>query len=129
MTITKKDINKALENLDDDLRADFLGMTPEEQMTIILSMSGSNSNRLAIVEKWQIDFERGTQLYRAQRERRESSDDESLMSTTQKILKAIQQNEATKFNYWIWFRDRVLPTVITIITLAILALTFGVKLP
>ena len=129
MTITKKDINKALENLDDDLRADFLGMTPEEQMTIILSMSGSNSNRLAIVEKWQIDFERGTRLYRAQRERRENSDEEEMIGTTQKILRAIKEAEAAKFNYAVWFRDRVLPSVITVITLAILALAFGVRLP
>ncbi len=129
MTITKREIEQAKDAFDDDAKDTFLAMTREDQLIVLLSMEGSNSNRLAKVEKWQIDFERDARLYRAQRERRENHDDEDLLGTTQKILKAIADSEAKKFNYAVWFRDRVLPQVITVITLAILALAFGARLP
>lgn len=136
MSITRQDIEKALDNFDADARAWFLSMEAEERQVVLLSMSASNSNRLAIVEKeqidnrkWRIDFERDVRRYREQRERRENHDDEEVMGTTQKILKAIADAEAKKFNYGVWFRDRVLPQVITLITLAILYLTFGGKIP
>lgn len=129
MTITKRDIEKALEIIDGDARDVFLNMPREDQLIVLLSMEGSNSNRLAVVERRQIDFERDIRLYREKRERKESNGDGDIMSTTQKILKAIRETEAAKFNYAVWFRDRVLPQVITLITLAILYLTFGGKLP
>lgn len=129
MTITKRDLERAMENLDTDARDTFLQMPREDQLIVLLSMEGSNSNRLAVVEKRQIDFERDVRSYRRQREIREDSDSEEVMNTTQKILKAIAEAEAKKFNYAAWFRDRVLPQVITLITLAILYLTFGGKIP
>lgn len=112
MTITKKDIEKALDALDPILKVDFLKMSREEQLTVILSLEGSNSNRLAKLEKWQIDFENSSQRYREERERRENGSDESIMNTTQKILKAIRENEASKFNFGIWMRDRVAPGLV-----------------
>lgn len=129
MTISKRDLEKALEVLDNDARETFLGMSREDQLIILLSMEGANSNRLAKVEKWQIDFELDSRLYREKRERREGRVDDDLVTTTQKILKAIKDSDAAKFNYGVWFRDRVLPQVISLITLAVLYLTFGGKLP
>lgn len=129
MPITKRDIERAKDAFDEDAKDAFLSMTREDQLVVLLSMEGSNSNRLAKVEKWQIDFERDSRLYRAQRERRENGGEDELLGTTQKIYKAIKDAEAAKFNYAVWFRDRVLPQVITVITLALLALAFGAKLP
>lgn len=34
---------------------------------------------------------------------------------------------ASRFDAWVWFRDKVLPNIITLIVLAILYLTFGMK--
>lgn len=129
MTITKRDIERALDTLDADAKDYFLSMSEEERDAILLSIESSNSNRIAVVEKRQIEFERDVRSYRRQREMREDNDSEEVMNTTQKILKAIAEAEAKKFNYAAWFRDRVLPQVITLITLAVLYLTFGGKLP
>ena len=129
MTITKKDIERALEGMEDDARQSFLSMSREDQMIVILSMEGSNSNRLAVVERRQIEFDKDMKDYRRRREIREDKNDDEVMNTTQKIIKAIAEAEAKKFNYGVWFRDRVLPQVITLITLAVLYLTFGNQLP
>jgi hypothetical protein len=128
MAITKADLERARQFLDDDAKAAFLDMPREEQLAILLSMEGSNSNRLAVVERWQINFERDNRIYRAQREQRENGDDD-VLNITQKILKAIEEVDSKKFNFFVWFRDRVLPTVMTAITLGILYLIFGGKLP
>lgn len=125
MAITKRDIEKALENLDDDLRQDFVSMSEQERDTVLLSLSGSNSNRLAKVEKWQIDYERNALSYRAQRERKENRNGDDELTTTQKILKAIRDNEASKFDWWVWFRDRVLPVIVTVGLLVLLGLMYG----
>jgi hypothetical protein len=129
MSITKADLERAKKFLDDDAKAAFLDMPREEQLVILLSMEGSNSNRLAVVERWQIDFKQDNRIYREQRERRENGGDDDMMNITQKILKAIEEADSKKFNFFVWFRDRVLPTVMTAITLGILYLIFGGKLP
>ena len=113
MTITRRELEKLKDDFDPDAREYFLNMTPEEQSSVMFSMSASNSNRLAKVEKWQIDFERDARLYREKRERRENQDDDNMLSTTQKILKAISDAEAKKFNWGVWARDRVLPQLVT----------------
>lgn len=128
MPITKRDLEKARDLMDYEAKDFFLGASREDQLTILLSMEYSNSNRLAVLERRQIEFENDMREYRKQRERREN-DDEDLLGTTQKILRAIAEAESKKFDYAVWFRDRVLPQVITLITLAILYLTFGGKLP
>ena len=114
--------------MDEDAKEMFLDMTREEQLTVLLSMAASNSNRLALVERRQIDFEADYKSYRRERERKENDGDDE-MTTTQKIVKMIEEERAKQFNYAMWFRDRVLPQVISLITLAILYLTFGGKLP
>jgi hypothetical protein len=129
MPITKREIEKIRDALDEDAKEAFLSMSREDQLTVILSMEASNSNRLAKVEKWQIDFEREARVYRSQRERRENSNEDEVVNITQKILKAIADADAAKFNVWVWFRDRVLPSVIGLITLGILYLVFGGRLP
>jgi Trk K+ transport system NAD-binding subunit len=133
MPITKKDINRALEGgMEEDAKQSFLDMSREDQMIVILSMEGSNSNRLAIVEKRQIEFEQDIKTYRRQREIREDNGSEETMNTTQKILAAIAEAEAKKFNWSAWFRDRVLPSFVTVAISAfivVLGLFLSGKLP
>ena len=131
MPITKRDLENVKNAMDEDAKAMFLDMTREEQLTVLLSMAASNSNRLALVERRQIDFETDYKAYRRERERKEviDNDDDEKMGTTQKIVKMIEEERAKQFNYVVWFRDRVMPTIITAITLALLALAFGAKLP
>ena len=132
MTITKRDIDQILRNLDDDARDAFVSMPREDQLLVILSMEGSNSNRLAVVEKWQIDFEREARMYRGQREDKENranGHNDDVMSITQKMAKIVAQEFAKRFDFWTWIRDRILPSVVTIIVLAILYMVFGGKIP
>lgn len=133
MTLTKHDIEKAKDFLTEDAKSAFLDMTENERMIVLLSIEGSNSNRLAVVERRQIDTERDNRIYRQQREIKEKNGenhkDENDMNTTQKIIRMIEEERAKQFNYAVWFRDRVLPQVITLVTLAVLYLTFGGKLP
>jgi hypothetical protein len=129
VSITQKDIDKALKNLDEDAKVSFLAMSREDQLLVVLSMEGSNSNRLAVVEKWQINFEEGTRRYRSYRESKENGGGEDIMSITQKMAKVVATELAKRFDFWSWFRDRILPTVITVIVLAILYMAFGGKIP
>lgn len=124
------DIDRILNKLDSEQRATYSAMSLENQLLVIFSLEMSNSNRLAIVEKRQADFTEDVQEYRLKREKREvGHSEEDVMNTTQKIIKAIAEAEAKRFDFWMWFRDRVLPQIITLITLAVLYLTFGGKLP
>jgi len=123
----KTDIEKLLTVMDNGAKEAFISMPRENQLLVLLSIEMSNSNRLAKVEKKQIEVEIDVKQYRRQRESREDNSNGDIMNTTQKILKAISEADAKKFNYGIWFRDRVLPSVITVITLALLALAFGYK--
>lgn len=128
MAITKSDLDKIMRNLDDDARASFLSMPREDQLLIILSMEGSNSNRIANVERWQIDFERESRVYRKQREKREGSE-EDFLTNTQKMAKIVAQEFAKRFDFWTWARDRILPPILIAICLGILYLVFGGNLP
>lgn len=123
----KTDIEKLLTAMDNGAKEAFLSMTVENQRLVLFSIEISNSNRIANVEKKQIEIDRDMREYRRTRERREDHNDESIMDTTQKILKAIAEAEAKKFNVGVYVRDKILPTVITFVTLALLALAFGYK--
>ena len=127
--MNSRDIERLLSNLDQDARKVFSVLPREDQLLIIFSMEMTNSNRLAVVEKRQIDFEKETREYREKRERREDSSDDGIMNTTQKILKAIADQKAKEFDFWQWFRDRVAPTLLVTIILGILYLVFGGHLP
>ncbi len=127
--------------MDEDAKKVFLAMPREEQLLAILGMQSFVRSELVNVKKDLIDvrsdlntFKRESLEYRGQRERRERNmlgelqgDDE--MSTTQKIVREITNQLQARFDFWVWFRDKVLPQVIALITLAILYLTFGGKVP
>lgn len=45
----------------------------------------------------------------------------------EKTVGTITEKDKGKFDSWVYFRDRVLPQIITLITLSLLYLTFGPK--
>ncbi len=51
------------------------------------------------------------------------------VDTSQNIQSKIQEAESRRFDWLAWFRDRVLPNVVTLIILAVLYMTFGGKVP
>ena len=135
--IDKKDL--FVSDIDEDIKSAFLSMQREDQLLAIMNMQSWIRAELAVMKKSQIGYDqdlrdfkkelREVRYMREQKERDKESHGDELLNTTQKILKAIAAAEAGKFNYAVWFRDRVLPQVIALITLAVLYLTFGSKLP
>jgi hypothetical protein len=129
MTITKHDVDQILISMDDGARDAFSTMPREEQLLVIFGLEMSNSNRLAIVERRQIDFERDSREYRNVRETRERNHSDDVMTTTGKIADEIRRAFAQRFDWSVYFRDRILPTILTAISLGLLYLVFGGKLP
>ncbi len=127
--------------MDDEAKKVFLAMPREEQLLAILGMQSWTRAELVNVKKDVInvrgdltEFKRESREYRVKRERKENHllgdlEGDDGMSTTQKIVREIAKEFGKRFDFWAWFRDRVLPSIITLITLAILYLTFGGKVP
>jgi hypothetical protein len=126
--------------MDENAKKVFLSMPREEQLLAILGINAWTRSELAVVKKdvvsIQADLEetrRDLVSYRIKRERQEREsreyDDDATITNTQKIAKEVAKALAQRFDFWTWFRDRVLPTVVTIITLAILYFVFGGRIP
>ena len=140
--MTKVDFQEIFDavQMDESAKAVFLAMPREEQLLAILGMNAWTRSELVIVKKdvinIQADLEetrRDMLSYRIKRERqerenREYTDDETV-TTTQKIVREVAKAFAQRFDFWSWFRDRVLPTIFTVITLAILYFVFGGRIP
>ena len=127
--------------MDAEAKKAFLAMTREEQLLAILGMQGFIRSELVKVKKDVIDvrtdfteFKRESREYRKERERQEkqmlgSLEGDEDMSTTQKIVREVAKAFAQRFDFWAWFRDRVLPTLLTGFILGLLYLVYGGKLP
>lgn len=111
--MSNTNIDKLLNRLDNEQKQSFLSMDIEEKMLVLFSIEMSNSNRLANVEKKQIEMESDAREYRKARERKEDNGDYEVMNTTQKIMQAIADAKAKEFNWGVYFRDRVLPNILS----------------
>ena len=129
MLISKNDIDRLLSDMDNGAKEAFALLPREDQLMVIFGMEMSNSNRLAIVERRQIDFERDARDYREKRENRENSHNTDVLTTTSKIAEEIRKAFAQRFDVGVYFRDKILPTILTAIALGILYLVFGGQLP
>lgn len=137
MTISKNDMEQILNiDMDVDIRKTFLSMPREEQLLAILGMLSYSRSEMAIVKKTQIEFGQDLGAFkkelrevRRERERREQQHEDDLLSTTQKIAKEITKAFASRFDFWTWARDRILPPVVITFVLGLLYLVFGGKLP
>jgi hypothetical protein len=117
--------------MDDGAKKVFLNMAREEQLLAILGMQAWMRSELVAVRKEVIntkddlgEFKKESRRYRIRREKQEGSQlsEDETMSTTEKISQ--QMNKP-----WIWFRDKVLPGIVQLATLALLYFIFGGKIP
>ena len=106
---------------DREARQVFLAMERDDQLLSMLGMIAYSNSQVANLQKDLIQ-------YRNQRETEEKKRGDFLMDTgtriAQGIKKELEARDPVK-----WFVDRVLPQIITIITLAILYFVFGGKVP
>ena len=98
MLISKNDIDRVLSDMDKGAKEAFALLPREDQLMVIFGMEMSNSNRLAIVERRQIDFERDARDYREKRENRENSHNTDVLTTTSKIAEEIRKAFAQRFD-------------------------------
>src|SRR3990167_8990338 len=98
MTMTSKDIDMILLDMDPGAKDSFVSMPREQQLLIIFGMGKSNSNRLAVVERRQIEFEKDARNYRAAREYKEQNHSNDVMTTTDKIAEGIKKAFAQRFD-------------------------------
>jgi len=117
------------EDLTEDQKATFLGMRQEEQLAALFGMLAYIRSDLANVKKEQIGFGQDLNSFKRElrdvRVTREKMEQERQQNTDQKIDAALSK----RFDFWVYLRDRILPSVITLILLAVLYLTFGGQAP
>jgi len=116
-----------------DARQAFISMSREDQLLAILGVLAYVRSKLANLEKRQLESEREVKEYRLTRERREELllgdlRGDGLLSTTQKIISSVSAEVskvmAGRFDWGVWFRDKVLPAIVTAIVFGILYFTF-----
>jgi hypothetical protein len=98
----------------DSERSTFKHMDFKDQSIVLFDMLRYIRSEIAGLRKDFIAFQNDVQQYRMQRESTE-------MTTTSKIKKVLGE----RFDFWTWFRDKVLPTILTTIIVAVLILAFG----
>jgi septation ring formation regulator EzrA len=139
--------------MDETAKQVFMAMSREDQLFAILGMVSFLRNELAVVKKGQISTQAEVKKlrddqnhYRQVRERREKLlqdqingifnrantmpmpgriEDADEEDTTEKVAAEVAKIFASRFDFWIWFRDKVLPTIILTIILGLLYLVFG----
>jgi hypothetical protein len=91
----------------------FRHMQATDQIMALFDMARYVRSEIAGMRKDLINFTDDVKAYRNSREQSEEG-------TTQKIERIL----STKFDFGVWFRDKVLPSVITTIVIALLFLVF-----
>jgi hypothetical protein len=114
---------------DKEARQVFLSMNREDQLLSILGIIAYTNSQLVILQKEFIEHKNDAKRYRMNREAQEKKVGDLAMTTGQKIAEGIRRELAGRFDFWLWFRDKVLPSVITVATLTLLYFVFGGKLP
>lgn len=111
-----------------DPKNSFLRMTDQEKMAALYDMVTFIRNDMANLKKNIIEirndfetFQRETRKVRQMREEREAEEE----TTIDKIEKVLSK----RFDAWVYFRDRILPTILTLIITALLYVAFGGKVP
>jgi hypothetical protein len=125
--------------MDENAKKVFLAMPREEQLLAIVGMQAWMRSELVNIKRDVLETKKDleeskkeTLQYRVRRERQEkkllgSLEGDDQMSTTQKIVREIAKEFSKRFDFWAWFRDKVLPAILTAIALGILYLVFGGK--
>lgn len=111
-----------------DPRQSFLRMTDQEKMAALYDMITFIRSDVATAVKNTIvlrddleTFQRETRKVRAAREEKELQEE----TTIDKIEKVLSK----RFDAWVYFRDRILPTILTLIITGILYAVFRGNIP
>jgi len=130
LMLNRKDLEDLIKtDMDEGAKRAFLSMTREEQLLAILGMQSYIRAKVSTIEKRQIDFEDELRIYRIERESKERKQRDDVLSTTQKVIREITKAMDARFNWGVYFRDKVLPQVIIVIVLGMLYLVFGRGMP
>jgi hypothetical protein len=119
----------SLNHLSEDARRAFLAKTREEQLLAILGMEAYLRGEIASMKRRQIDFESDLREYRKKRENKEGIKGNDAVDTTQKIANAIRDALGQRFDWGVYFRDKILPPILVIIATGILYIVFGGGVP
>lgn len=149
--VSKSDILGLIE-IDDDAKKVFLAMPREEQLLAILGMVSHIRSEEATNKKKIITLADDFKTFKTRQDEfriaRDAEDQrvgqliqsliigrgndatrplsaEDAQTTTQKIVREITKQFAARFDFWVYMRDKVLPSIISFIVLAILALIFA----
>lgn len=111
-----------------DAKQVFLLLAASDQMAAMYEMLAYFRGQMASIQKQQIDFsaelkdfENELREVRRMREEREARNGDRLLDTTEKIAKAL----AGRFDGWVYFRDKILPALLIIISIYLLRGAFG----
>lgn len=105
----------------DDQRNSFLELPEDERSKILYDMLSYVRSEVAGIKKSILDFQDEQRSVRREREQRERERDDSLLNTTQKIAKAL----AKQFDFWVYLRDKVIPTILAVGLLVLLNTMYG----
>ena len=100
-------------DFNDTEREVFRRQQPSDQIMALFDMARYVRGEIAGMRKDLIHFTEDVLAYRNHREQSEEG-------TTEKIERIL----SSKFDFGVWFRDKVLPSVITTIVIALLFLVF-----
>lgn len=107
--------------MDVDAKKVFLSMQRDEQLLAILGMQAWMREEQSKIMRRVIDIERDLHTKKGSNYR----EDDRKLTTSQKIMNVLTK----RFDFWLDIFKGVLQTVLTVVTLAILYLAFGGKLP
>ena len=91
----------------------FKRQEPKDQVMALFDMTRYVRGEIASVKRLIIDLQQDIQTYRAKREEEETG-------TTQKIERALSK----QFDFWAYFRDKIIPPILTMVIIALLYLAF-----
>lgn len=92
-------------------------MGEHDQVMALFDMLRYLRGEIASVKRDILDLHADLTHYRNLREQKEVKE----QTTSQKIRAVIKE----QFDFWAWFRDKVLPSILTVIVLALLVLAFS----
>lgn len=91
----------------------FKRMESQEQIMALFDMTRYVRSEIASIKRLLIDLQTDITNYRNKRE-------ESEQGTTEKIERALGK----RFDFWAYFRDKIIPPILTMIVIALLYLAF-----
>lgn len=98
---------------EDQEAASFDDMQTKDQTRALFNMMRYVRAELANLRRDLIDFQGDLRAYRRQREQDEQN-------TTAKIKRVLGE----RFDFWVWFRDKVMPNFVWFILMALMYLAF-----